>query len=53
MASQFLPELWGAAVGYEDHGHDLLLCDVIEVTLICDVQDPVRVRYHAFPLFLR
>ena len=53
VATQLLPELGGARVGDKDHGHDLLLCDVIEVTLIRDVQDPVRVRDHAFPLLLR
>ena len=29
VATQLLPELGGARVGDEDHGHDLLLCDVI------------------------
>ena len=38
---------------YEDHGHDLLLCDVVQITLVREVQDPVGVRDHAFPLFLR
>ena len=37
----------------EYHGHDFLLGDVVEVALICDVQDPVGVRDHALPLFLR
>ena len=49
----FLPELRASAMCYEDHGHDLLLCDIIEVTLIRDVQDSVGVLDHALPLFLR
>ena len=53
MASLLLSELWGSAMCDEDHGHDLLLCDVVEVTLISDVQDPVGVRDHALSLFLR
>ena len=46
MSSQLLAELWGAAVGDENHGHDLLLGDVIEVALVCNVKDPARVLYH-------
>ena len=53
MALQLLPELWGSAMRDKNHGHDLLLCDVVEVTLIRDVQDSVRVCNHAFALFLR
>ena len=37
----------------EDHGHDLLLGDVVQIALVREVQDTVRVRDHAFPLFLR
>ena len=38
---------------YEDHGHDLLLRNIVQVTLVREVQYAIGVRDHALPLFLR
>ena len=39
-------------MGNEYHCHYFLLRDVIQVALVCYVEDTVRVGDHALPLFL-
>ena len=53
MATQLLPELGGAAVGDEHHGHHFLLGDVVEVAFVSNVQYSVGICYHPLTLFLR
>ena len=53
MLLQLLPELWGSAERNENQFHDFLLRDIIEVALVRDVQDSVRVLYHQLSVFLR
>ena len=43
---QFFPELLGAAAADEDYGHDPLLGDLVQVTLVCEVQDAVGILHN-------
>ena len=42
VAAQFLAELGGVAAADEDHGHDLLLRDVVQVAFVRQFLDSVR-----------
>ena len=52
VSPEVFAEPGGAAVGNEDHGHDLLLSNVVKVALFRDVQDTVRVLDHGLAAFL-